>query len=44
MTMGFRTQDPKLLRGLDPGDVVQFMLKEADKHLIVVALRKERSP
>jgi hypothetical protein len=44
MTMGFRADNPKRLRGLNPSDVVQFTLKEADKQLIVVTLRKERSP
>lgn len=41
MTMGFRTDDAKLMRGLEPGDLVQFTLKESGNELVIVALRKE---
>ncbi len=44
MTMGFRMEDSKLLRGLNPGDLIQFTLKETGNQLVVVALRKEASP
>lgn len=40
MTMGFHTSDPKLLRGLGPGDRVEFTLRESSSQLLVVALRK----
>ncbi len=44
MTMGFRAGTPSLLRGLTPGDRIEFTLKEAGSQLVVVALRKEASP
>lgn len=43
MTMGFRTNDPKLARGLSPGDLVQFTVKETGNQLVIVALQKEES-
>lgn len=41
MTMGFRTEDPTLTRGLAPGDQVQFTVQRTGKQLAVIALRKE---
>ena len=41
MTMAFRAEDPKLLKGLLPGDVIQFTLKDTGNQLLLVALRKE---
>lgn len=44
MTMGFPTTDGKLLRGLTPGDRVEFTLKARGNELVMVALRKEVGP
>lgn len=44
MTMGFRINDPKLTRGLNPGDLIQFTVKESGDQLVIVTLRKEQSP
>jgi len=44
MTMGFRASDSKLLRGLKPGDLIQFTLKESGNQLVVVAVQKDRKP
>ena len=41
MTMGFRTNDPKLLQSLSPGDLIQFTLKDTGNQLLLVAVRKE---
>jgi Cu/Ag efflux protein CusF len=43
MTMGFRTEDPELTRGLVPGDQVQFTVQKTGKEYVVIALRKEGS-
>ncbi len=43
MTMGFTTEDPKLTRGLVPGDRVQFTVQKTGKDYLVIALRKEGS-
>jgi rhodanese-related sulfurtransferase len=41
MTMGFEAENPRLLRGLQPGDTIQFILKEqADNRILLVALKK----
>lgn len=42
MTMSFPLEDPKLSRGLAPGDRIQFTLKET-KLRVVTAIRKEGS-
>ena len=44
MTMTFRVSDPTLVKGIEPGDRVQFTLEGADNDLLLVALRKEGSP
>lgn len=44
MTMAFPTSDGKLLRGLTPGDRVEFTLKAEGAELVLVAVRKEASP
>lgn len=44
MTMAFPTTDGKLLRGLTPGDRIEFTLKAQGNELVVVALRKETGP
>jgi Cu/Ag efflux protein CusF len=41
MTMGFRTEDPRLARGLAPGDQVQFTVQRTGEGFTVIALRKE---
>ena len=43
MTMGFRTEDPMLTRGLALGDRVQFTVQKSGKDYLVIALRKEGS-
>jgi Cu(I)/Ag(I) efflux system protein CusF len=43
MTMGFRTKDPELARGLVPGDQVKFTVQKTGKDYVVIALRKEGS-
>ena len=44
MTMAFRTDDSKLLRGLTSGDRIQFTLKETAPQVVVVSIRKEDRP
>lgn len=44
MTMAFRVKDQALVKEIAPGDRVQFTLVAADKGLLLVALRKEKSP
>lgn len=44
MTMAFRLNDRALIKGIGPGDRVQFTLVAADKDLVLVALWKEGSP
>jgi Cu/Ag efflux protein CusF len=41
MTMGFRTEDPRLTRGLVPGDQVQFTVRRTGEGFTLIALRKE---
>jgi len=41
MTMGFRTQDPKLYEGIAVGDVVAFTLRGVPPNVTVTELRKE---
>jgi Cu/Ag efflux protein CusF len=43
MTMGFLAEDPKLTRGLVPGDQVQFTVQKTGREYVVIALRKEGS-
>jgi Cu/Ag efflux protein CusF len=43
MTMGFRAEDPRLTRGLVPGDQVEFTVQKTGEAYVVVALRKEGS-
>ncbi len=41
MTMGFEAENPRLLRGLRPGDTIQFILKEqADNRIRLVDVKK----
>lgn len=42
MTMGFRTENPRLLQGLEAGDTIVFTLKESNGQLVVVGLEKEK--
>lgn len=44
MTMAFRMGNRALVKGVQPGDRVQFTLVAAGKELVVVALRKEGNP
>ena len=44
MTMAFPAENPKLLRGLNPGDRIQFTLKESGNELVVTAIQKEGTP
>lgn len=41
MTMAFRTDDSKLLKGLTPGDRIEFTLRETTPQVVVVSIRKE---
>ena len=41
MTMGFRAEDPRLTRGLVPGDQVEFTVQKTGEEYVVIALRKE---
>ena len=43
MTMGFRTEDPRLTRGLVPGDRVRFTVQKIGKEFVLIALRREGS-
>jgi Cu/Ag efflux protein CusF len=42
MTMGFDTEDPKLLDGLAPGDPVRFTVRRDGDRLLVVWIEKIR--
>jgi Cu/Ag efflux protein CusF len=42
MTMGFRTEDPSLTRGLLAGDQVRFTVQKTGEGFTLIALRKER--
>lgn len=44
MTMAFPTADGRLVRGLTPGDRIEFTLKAQGSELVVVALKKESNP
>jgi Cu/Ag efflux protein CusF len=44
MTMGFETDDPKLLDGLAPGDPVRFTVRREGERLVLVAIEKVRTP
>jgi Cu/Ag efflux protein CusF len=44
MTMGFETDDPKLLDGLAAGDPVRFTVRREGEKLILVAIEKVRTP
>lgn len=44
MTMAFPATDGTLLRGLTPGDRVEFTLGVQGGELVVVALKKETTP
>jgi Cu/Ag efflux protein CusF len=41
MTMGFRTQDPQLFKGLEVGDSVRFTLKGVPPNLTITELVKQ---
>lgn len=41
MTMGFPANNPKLLRGLRPGDLIEFTLQKTGGELQIVAILKE---
>ena len=41
MTMGFETEDPKLLDGLAPGDPVRFTVRKDGDRLILTAIEKQ---
>lgn len=43
MTMGFQTDDPKILDGLAPGDPVRFTVRKDGERLILVAIEKLRA-
>jgi len=40
MTMGFRTDSPKRLNGLTPGDVIEFTLRMTNNELLIVGVLK----
>ena len=44
MTMGFETDDPKLLNGLAPGDAVRFTVRRDGERLVLIAIEKARTP
>lgn len=44
MTMGFETDDAKLLAGLAPGDAVRFTVRKDGERLILVTIDKLRAP
>jgi Cu/Ag efflux protein CusF len=44
MTMGFETEDPKLLDGLAPGDPVRFTVRREGERLILSAIEKQPAP
>jgi Cu/Ag efflux protein CusF len=44
MTMGFRVGDASLVRGLEPGDRVEFTLVATGNELVLVALVKDPKP
>lgn len=44
MTMGFETEDPKILDGLAPGDPVRFILREKGERIVLVAIEKAAQP
>jgi Cu/Ag efflux protein CusF len=44
MTMGFETDDPKLLDGLVPGDPVRFTVRREGERLVLVSIEKVRTP
>jgi Cu/Ag efflux protein CusF len=41
MTMGFRAADPRLLAGLQVGDVIRFTLKGVPPNVSIVAITRE---
>ena len=41
MTMGFRTQDPQIFRGIAVGDVVRFTLKGVPPNMVITTVVKE---
>jgi Cu/Ag efflux protein CusF len=44
MTMGFETDNPKLLEGLTPGDPVRFTVRREGERLLLVAIEKAKAP
>ncbi len=44
MTMGFETEDTKILDGLVPGDAVRFTVRKDGERLILVRIDKLRAP
>jgi Cu/Ag efflux protein CusF len=44
MTMGFETDNPKLLEGLAPGDPVRFTVRREGERLVLVAIEKAKAP
>jgi Cu/Ag efflux protein CusF len=44
MTMPFRVSDGGLMRGIEPGDRVQFVLVATGDDLLVVALERDLKP
>jgi protein SCO1/2 len=43
MTMGFETDNPKLLDGLAPGDAVRFTVRREGERLVLVAIEKAKA-
>jgi Cu/Ag efflux protein CusF len=44
MTMAFEPEDPQLLNGLAPGDLVHFTLQQKGERLMLVTIEKGRNP
>jgi Cu/Ag efflux protein CusF len=44
MTMGFEVEEPKMLDGLVPGDLVRFTVRKDGERLVLVAIEKLPAP
>jgi Cu/Ag efflux protein CusF len=44
MTMGFETDNAKLLDGLAPGDAVRFTVRREGERLVLIAIEKAKTP
>jgi Cu/Ag efflux protein CusF len=44
MTMGFEVEEPRMLDGLVPGDLVRFTVRKDGERLVLVAIEKLPAP